>query len=97
MPLPRPFVTAALALVALMASGCEKKISAVCEEKCGTFAQTCKDINEKNEDTAEERGCETEFEAFASCADAKATCVGGTLEADIPCAAERKALDDCLE
>lgn len=93
----RRFVTAALALAALMSSGCEKKITAVCEEKCGSSAQTCIDSSEKSEATAEERGCEGEFEAYASCADAKATCDNGVLDAKSACASEIQALDACMQ
>jgi hypothetical protein len=93
----RPFVIAALALTALSSSGCEKKITAVCEEKCGGAAAACIDASEAAEATPEERGCEGEFEAYASCADAKATCEGGVLDAKAACAAEIDALDACLE
>ncbi|MFT3770454.1 MAG: hypothetical protein QM820_33925 [Minicystis sp.] len=93
---PRRVLTAALALAALMASGCEKKIAAVCEEKCGSAAQTCVDSTAQDEATAEERGCEGEFEAYASCADAKATCTSGVLDTTA-CAAEITALTACKQ
>jgi hypothetical protein len=95
----RRSVTVVLALTAVLTSGCEKKIGAVCEEKCGSAAdvKTCSDSEATAEATAEERGCESEFEEFASCADAKAVCTNGSLDAAKPCAAEIAALDACVQ
>jgi hypothetical protein len=89
-------LSAVLCFAALLA-GCEKKISAVCEEKCKSTAdvQTCQDATSKAEATAEERGCESEFESYAACLDMNAACTAGTLDATSACAAEIKALADC--
>lgn len=84
----------ALAL-ALTATGCEKKITAVCEDKCGSSADACIAAEEQAEATAEERGCEGDFEAFASCAADKATCTAGVLDASA-CAAEAAAVTACV-
>ena len=85
-----------VALTALLAAGCEKKIASVCEEKCSAAdVTTCQTAQQKSEDTAEERGCEGEFEDYASCLDAHGTCTAGTLAADTACATEIKALKEC--
>lgn len=95
---PYRLLTAVLALTAaLVATGCEKKIDAVCAAKCGSAAQTCTDTGEKAEATAEERGCEGEFESYVSCLDEKATCTNGVLDGTGPCAAEITALDACMQ
>src|SRR5690349_9077538 len=93
----RRFVTAALALAALLAAGCDKKIDAICEAKCGSAAAACTEQGEKAEATAEERGCEGEFESFVSCVDQNGTCTNGVLDATAACAAEIKAVDDCMK
>lgn len=81
---------------ALLASGCEKKIATVCEDKCSIGdVQTCQALTDKSEATAEERGCEGEFESYAACLDAHGVCTAGVLAADVACAAEIKALKDC--
>jgi len=87
---------AALAFAALAAAGCDKKIDAVCEEKCGSAAAACQTASATAEATAEERGCEGEFEALVGRLDAKSTCAGGALD-PTPCAAETKALDACMQ
>lgn len=90
-------VTGALvSFTALLASGCGEKIDAVCEEKCGADAQTCIDTGAKAEATAEERGCESEFESYVSCAGDKGVCTKGVLDATKPCAAEITALAACV-
>lgn len=85
-----------LALAALLASGCEKKIAAVCETKCASAAdiQTCTDSNAQAEATAEERGCESEFEDYAGCLDLHATCTKGVLDGTA-CTTEAAALAAC--
>lgn len=95
MSLARRVLAVAVSITALSAIGCEKKIDAVCEEKCGSSSQACIDANAKAEATAEERGCEGEFEALAECADEKGTCAKGVLDTS-QCAAELKALAACV-
>ena len=91
--------TAGLSLTALLASGCDKKIADVCATKCADAAdvQTCTSSNATAEATAEERGCEAEFEAYASCLDAKGTCTKGVLDGTTACPAESKTLQTCLQ
>ena len=88
-----------LVVTILLASGCDKKIADVCATKCANAAdvQTCTDSNATAEATAEERGCESEFEGYASCLDAKGTCTKGVLDGTTACATEIKALDACLQ
>ena len=94
---PHRLLTAALLLLtASLVVGCGKKIEAVCEEKCGSDAATCISKGEASEATAEERGCESEFESYVSCADEKGTCTNGTLDATAPCAAELEELGTCM-
>lgn len=91
---PRSIVV--IALASLLSAGCEKKIAAVCEEKCSIAdAATCQALTDESEATAEERGCEGEFEEYAACLDASGVCTAGVLAADTACAAEIKALKDC--
>jgi hypothetical protein len=102
MSTPRRFtarsLTAGLFLTAALASGCGKKIAAVCETKCAAAdVQTCTDTSATAEATAEERGCESEFEDYVSCLDAKGTCTKGVLDGATACATEIKALDACLQ
>jgi hypothetical protein len=96
MTLSRFFLVGGLCVAAALTSGCEKKITAVCEAKCGGDAQTCVDFYEKAEATAEERGCEGAFEEFASCADAKASCKEGVLDTT-GCGSEINELEECVE
>lgn len=93
------FLGTGVLLTALMASGCGKKIADVCATRCATAAdiQTCTESSATSEATAEERGCESEFEGYASCLDAKGTCTKGVLDGTTPCAAEIKALSACLQ
>lgn len=84
-------------LIPLLLAGCGEKIEAVCEKKCGEDAQICIEAGEKAEGTAEERGCESEFEAYVSCADEKGKCTSGVLVVESGCETEIKALDACTE
>ena len=53
MNLPRPVLLGCLCLVLACASGCGKKIDAVCEEKCGDAANRCLQANGMAEALAE--------------------------------------------
>jgi hypothetical protein len=102
MPTPRRLAPLSLAMflfVTLVASGCGKKIAAVCEAKCGSTAdiQTCTDSSATAESTAEERGCESEFEDYVACLELHATCTKGVLDAANACATETAALTACTK
>ena len=92
-------LTTALALTCLLGTGCGKKIAAVCETKCGSAAdiQTCTDASAKAEATAEERGCESEFEDYVSCLETNATCTKGVLDGATACATQIAAVAACTK
>jgi hypothetical protein len=96
MTLSRWFLAGGLCVTAALAAGCEKKITAVCEDKCGSDAQACIETYEKAEATAEERGCEGQFEEFASCAADKASCKEGLLDVTA-CAKEIGEIAACTK
>jgi hypothetical protein len=78
-----------------------------CEERCS--CEDCSDIREEactitidaSEDVAAAYGCDAAYEANRQCEITRYTCVGGSFKVEIdgnnPCAAERDALNRCID
>lgn len=97
--MPRASIAAFLVIVlALLVSGCGKKIEGVCQEKCsGDGVEVCQEATEQSEALAEERGCELAFEEYAECLGENATCTEGVLDAPAACDAQAAELAACMQ